>query len=224
VDNIGDSIAWPSRDPQWLQKVLVIGLISIIPVVGSMVAYGWLLGALDNLRAGRQELPPADFRHLNRGAGLWLVLLVWGLIVVVAAVIFFVLGGVFTSLGSSQDSGPATALGAVFFLMGWLAVIAGSLVIIFLEIPIILATDRGGIGAGLNFAAVFRTATDHLNQTLVAGLMNIVASVIASIGTIACVVGALFTGAYAYAVIAGIASHYERAISQTTQPPAAPAN
>src|SRR5436190_13318484 len=83
VNGLSDSIAWPSRDPQWVSKVLLTGLILLIPIVGQMVVLGWMLAAVDNLRAGRQELPPAGFSHIGRGVPLFVVYLVYGLAIAV---------------------------------------------------------------------------------------------------------------------------------------------
>jgi hypothetical protein len=213
VDNISDSIAWPARDPQWLGKVAVMGLISLIPILGQMAVYGWMLAALDNLRAGRQELPPAGFDHLARGAVLWLVLVVWSLIVILVVGGLFLMGTVLASIGSNQGSGLASALGVLFLMAAWLVGIACVVLTYPLQIPIMLATDRAGLAGGLDFAGIIRTALAHPGETIVAGLMVIVADVIGSLGFILCFIGVIFTSAYAYAVKAGILSHYERAIA-----------
>ena len=72
---IGDAFSWASRDPGWVGKLLLMGLIGLIPIVGGLQLAGWMLAALDNLRAGRQEVPPAGFRYAGRGAWLFLALL-----------------------------------------------------------------------------------------------------------------------------------------------------
>jgi len=89
VNGLSDSIAWPSRDPQWVSKILLTGLILLIPIVGQLVVFGWMLAALDNLRAGRPELPPAGFSYIGRGLPLFVVYLVYGLAIVV---VFALLG------------------------------------------------------------------------------------------------------------------------------------
>src|SRR5215831_16992538 len=92
-----------------------MGLISLIPIVGLMVLYGWLLTAVDNLRAGRQVVPPAGFAYLSRGIGLFVVYLVYALALIVVFMVFLVLG---LSLILSTD-GRAGALGAIWILLGY---------------------------------------------------------------------------------------------------------
>src|SRR2546425_85309 len=68
MTSVGDSFAWPFQDPGWFGKMIIQGLIGIIPIVGWIAMVGWFLLILDNYRAGRRELPPAGF-HLERGIG-----------------------------------------------------------------------------------------------------------------------------------------------------------
>ncbi len=46
MNNLGDAIAWPTRDREWITKVIVIGLIYLIPIVGAIVLLGWMLASL----------------------------------------------------------------------------------------------------------------------------------------------------------------------------------
>jgi hypothetical protein len=213
MDNISDSIAWPTRDQQWLGKTAVMGLISLIPILGHMALFGWMLAALDNLRAGRQELPPAGFDHLARGATLWLVLVIWSLVVTLVLGSLFLLGTVLASIGSNQESVVASAFGVLVLLLALLVAIAFLVLSYSLQVPIMLATDRAGLAGGLGLAGIIRTALAHPGETIVAGLMVLVADLIGSLGFILCFVGVIFTSAYPYAAKAGILSHYERAIA-----------
>ena len=69
--SLGDSFAWPFRDPEWFNKIVLMGLIGLIPVVGWLQLLGWMLASLDNLRHGWQVLPPAAFRYATRGINLF---------------------------------------------------------------------------------------------------------------------------------------------------------
>src|SRR5205807_995035 len=62
----------------------------------------------------------------------------------------------------------------------------GSLALTFMLPAIILATDTGGIGAGLRIGDVLRRARVNPINTLIAGLMLIAASFVGSLGLIAC--------------------------------------
>src|SRR5256885_11074944 len=73
MDRITDAFVWPFRDPEWPAKIGIIGLILLIPIVGSINGLGWMLAGLDGLRAGGERLPPANLRYLGRGFRLFVV-------------------------------------------------------------------------------------------------------------------------------------------------------
>ncbi|TMC81710.1 MAG: DUF4013 domain-containing protein, partial [Chloroflexi bacterium] len=89
MERIGDAFAWPFRDPDWLNKILIMGLIQLIPIVGGINGLGWMLATLDRLRAGDEKLPPANFDYLLRGVHLFVVYLVYYLgLAVIGAVLY----------------------------------------------------------------------------------------------------------------------------------------
>src|SRR2546429_1081689 len=67
MDRITDAFVWPFRDPEWPAKIGIIGLILLIPIVGSINGLGWMLAGLGGLRAGEERLPPANLSYLGRG-------------------------------------------------------------------------------------------------------------------------------------------------------------
>jgi hypothetical protein len=206
VNGLSDSVAWPSRDPEWVTKCLLTGLISLIPIVGLMVLYGWLLTALDNLRGGRQVLPPAGFSYIGRGVGLFVVYLVYALALIVVFAAFFGLGlGVI--LGTN---GRAGAFGTLWILLGYGLLLVAALGLILFSPAIILGTDRSGIGGGLNVPAILARVGADFNNALSAGLFALVANLIGQVGSLICCIGAIFTVPYGYAVLAGVVYNYER--------------
>jgi hypothetical protein len=224
LNGYSDAFAWPMRDPQWISKVLLMGLISLIPIVGQIVLLGWMLAALDYLRAGRYELPPPGFSYIGRGFGLWVVELVYGLFIALVFVVVLIVGGGLQAAGSSSGgSGALSALAGLIFAVGYLAALAFAVCYGLLRPVVILRTDLGGIGGGLNVAQVVSDARRLLGPTLLAGLLAYVAFLIAGAGAILCYVGIILTAGYGYAVVAGIVRYYEQQLSgqgAAPQPPA----
>ena len=60
-------VFWFIHQPGWLEPVLLMSLIGLVPVVGFFCSFGWLLAARDGLRAGDWRVPPAGFGHFRRG-------------------------------------------------------------------------------------------------------------------------------------------------------------
>ncbi len=209
MTSVGDSFAWPFQDPGWFGKMVVQGLIFIIPIVGWIAMVGWFMMTIDNYRAGRRELPPAGF-HLERGVGLFVVLLVY-------AIVFSLPGGLISGIGSRNEGAGLVALGQ---LIGFLL----SLLLAFLSPAIILHTYRAGIAGGFDVNSIWQTATAHTQTTVIAGLLIYVARLIGGLGFILCCVGLLFTIPYSVAITAGIVAWYEREVAGGPAPlgPAAP--
>jgi len=218
VNELSDSIAWPSRDPEWVRKVLLTGLILIIPVVGQLVLLGWMLAALDNLRADHPVLPEAGFSYLGRGVNLFVVYLVYGVALVVLFGVLFGAGVALTLSGSNA----ASLVGVVLILLSYAILIIAGLGLSLVTPAIVVATERGGIGGGLNVSGVVRLVRVDIEESLRAGLFTLVASLIGSIGAVACLIGQFFTTPYGYAVLAGVVHHFEQnAVSRATATPVA---
>ena len=206
MTSVGDSFAWPFQDPAWFSKIVVQGLIFIIPIVGWIALTGWLMIAIDNYRANRRELPPAGF-HLERGLPLFVVLLVWGLV--------FALPGIVLG-GGGRNSGLSA--------LGQLISFALSLFLAFLSPAIILQTYRSGFAGGFDINGVWQMSTSNPQNTIVAGLLLYVARLIGGLGFCLICIGLLFTIPYSTAVTAGIVTWFERQMTgpePTGQAPAA---
>jgi hypothetical protein len=209
VNELSDSIAWPSRDPEWVSKVTLNGLIFLIPIVGQLVVLGWMLTALDNLRAGQPVLPRAGFSYIGRGVNLFVVYLVYGLALVV---LYGVLFGVGLGLTLTGNAG-ANLVGVALIVLGYGIALLGALALTLLGPVIIVATERGGIGGGLSVPGVIRLVASNVELAFRAGIFGVVASVIGGLGAIVCLIGQAFTAPYGYAVLAGVVHSYERQLT-----------
>jgi predicted secreted protein len=215
--SFGDVISLPTRDPRWFGKCGIEGLIALIPIYGSFEIIGWSLTFLDNLRAGRPELPEARFGYASRGAGVASVALIYGLIGIV--LFYLVFGGLAfllislappsTGATSSNSGGPFPAVffagmfgfQSVFFLLYAL--------LYFLVVPIILRTERHGVGAGLNLWAAIKMAREDLRTAAVSAILLFLAAFFAGLGIYACLVGVVFSYGFAAAMLGATIRWYE---------------
>ena len=210
MDRVTDAFAWPAKDPDWLAKLLVIGLILLIPIVGSINGLGWMLASLDRLRAGEQTLAPANLRYIGRGFSLFVVDLGYILLIAAIAAAVYVPALILASNQSQGSANPALiSLAIALSLLAFSVATLGSLALNFVMPSIVLATDRGGIGGGLRVRAVMQHARANIANTLIAGLMLIAAGFIGSLGLVACGIGVLFTTAYALAMQAWVVRSFE---------------
>jgi hypothetical protein len=169
-----------------------------------------MLASLDRLRAGEERLAPANLNYLGRGIRLFAVELIYGIGITIVAVAVFVPAFVL-ELQQGQGSGNAAIIAAAVFLnlLGVSIVTVLSLGLTFVTPAIVLATDGGGVGAGIRVGAIIRRSRANLNHTLIAGLMLIAASFVGSLGSVVCVIGVFVTAAYALAMQAWIIRSFE---------------
>jgi hypothetical protein len=210
MERITDAVVWVVRDPHWAGKLVIIALILLVPIAGQINGLGWMLAALDRLRAGEETLPPANFGYIGRGSRLFVVQLVYALgISLIVAVLYTPAVLVFQHEGRGSFDYGLVSVGLLLNLLSFSAATLGSLALNFVTPSIVLATDRGGIVAGLSVADVLRRARESGVNTLIAGLMLIAAGFVGSLGLIACGIGVVFTTAYALAMQAWIVRSYE---------------
>jgi hypothetical protein len=212
VNSVGDAFGFPFRDPAWAGKIAVQAVILIIPIVGLIATAGWMLITFDNLRAGRQELAPAGF-HLSRGIGLFGVWFIYSFVLSLP-------GGILNGMGSNLSTNHSFSADG-FSGLGSLLSLAGQLFFCFLLPSLIVMTYHHGFAGGMDVEGVWRLATGNVNSSVMAGLIMFVASIIGVLGIVACCIGIFFTGAYAAAVMTGVASWFERQRAlPATSPPA----
>jgi uncharacterized membrane protein (DUF485 family) len=137
---------WFTKTPDWAQRVIVTGLIGLIPIIGSINLLGWTLTATDMVRGGWKELPPAGFQNLERGVAPFVVGLVYGLLL---WVVFVVLAVLAVALGTSGRT-QLVVIGIVLGMLDVLLLIAWWLTALYLLAAVLIASDQLGIGKALD--------------------------------------------------------------------------
>ncbi len=208
MTSVGDGFVWPFSDPQWPSKILLQGLIGLIPVVGWISLAGWLVLTIDHYRTGRRDLPPPGF-HLERGIVLFLVYVAY-------VVVFSIPGAVLQGSGNA-NANPGTEM------LGNLLDAVLTLLLAFLVPSIILHTYRSGFNGGFDVSGIWQMATANTSNAVVAGLVIVAGSLIGAAGFAFCCVGAIFTIPYGAAITAGAVTWYEHVTANSPASPASPA-
>lgn len=74
--DIGASFSYMTADPQWMNKVVIMGLVTMIPVAGYLVFFGWMREIFERAQEGRKELPALDFgSQLEKGIAPFVAML-----------------------------------------------------------------------------------------------------------------------------------------------------
>lgn len=219
-DDAAAILGWPLQDPAWASKLLLMGLLwmglLLVPVAGVVVASinlnGWMLAALDNLRAGRRELPPAGLGYVRRGLQLFAVEFVYFALLIVVS--FSLLGGgVLLSLQAGpHGSTPRVLTALLLTAFGQSVLLVGSTVWVAVTPAIVALTESEGPRGALNVRRLINLLRAGPRGAIIAGLLSLLClDVIAPFGVLACFIGLVLTVPYAYAVLAAAVEWYERA-------------
>ena len=169
---------WFTSTQDWIPRILVTGLIGLIPIVGIINMYGWTLTATDMVRQRWRELPPAGFQYLERGVAPFVVGLVYG---VVALLVLGSLALTAILVGSSDHGRVAIAI--LIGLLDVLLAIAWWLLMLYMFAAILAGSDRLGIERALDPRRLWAIARANSGPTLsIAGIYLLGALALAAIG------------------------------------------
>lgn len=173
---------WFTGTPEWEGRVLLTGLIALIPIVGSMNTLGWTLVATDMIRQRWKELPPAGFHYLERGAAPFVVSFLYGLVGLFVLVAMLVGGFV---LLFSNHGRPAA--GVVLIVLSVIFIVAWWMISLLLFAAILIGSDRLGLGRAINPVVLVRLVRQNpdvsLHVALIYGLGGL------AIGLVGVVIG-----------------------------------
>ncbi len=196
--DFGRAFSYVFQDPDWVKKVLLAALISLIPIVGQLYLVGWSLAVAQRIIQGQRDIPLPDIEfgeHLGRGFKAAII----GLVYALPAILFATPIWLFPIIGVSAEMSEET-LSIVTLI---LSVCCGGLVLIYsilMALMIPAATGNflasGRLGAAFNVGQVFGLVRAAPGPHLMIILGNIIVGLIAPLGAIACAVGVFATAAY----------------------------
>ena len=215
--DIGRSFTYMFEDQDWIKKILIGGVVSLIPIV-QFAALGYFIEALRNTAEGR-ELPLPEWDDFG---GKFMK----GLIVVIAVFLYllpiiFVMGvilGVATVIAGSLDNDAAETVAIICPLIGnCLVFVYGILVMLILPAAVIQYALTEKFGAFFRFGDMMALIKANIGGYIIALLVALVAGLIAQIvGSIACGIGILFTMTSAYLVDANLFGNLVREAQPAT--------
>ncbi len=194
----GKAFSYQFAAEDWWKKLLITGLIALIPVVGIFYVIGWMLeiaGRFSKARANETvELPDVDFGgFLGTGFKGFLISLIYALPAVIAVIPLAIILPV--SINTMDD--PTVVMAIAGVCCGGLSIllsIAGGLLAYPAMVEVQLA---GNLKAGLNFKRVFAIFKGAIVPYLLSILaMVIITPILSSLGGLLCGFGVLLTVPY----------------------------
>ena len=189
--DIGIALTYVTRDEAWLKKVLIGGLILLIPIVGGLILYGYGVRIARNVIADDPNpLPEWDDIGGDLSSGFFVVVgsLLWGVPVWALYICALI-------LSSASDAAGLIAAFIYLCLIFPLSIILGVFVIPTLIGRYALTNDFKSM---LQFGEILATIRSiGVGPYLLYLVLAIVAAFIGWLGLLACFIGVVFTLAYA---------------------------
>ena len=196
----GKAFSFPFEDQEWLQKLGIAALIMIIPILGQFIVAGWALEITRRvIQRNPQPLPDwSDFGgHLVRGLQVAVIGLVYSLPIILVSACQ---QGFVIALQNNNDNTVLTAMTALTVCLSCFSLVYG----LFLALVVPAAMGKfaatGQIGAAFRFGEVFGLVRAAPAAYLITLLGGLVAGLVAMLGLVVCIIGVIFTAAYAYAI------------------------
>lgn len=198
--NFGKSFTYIFDDQRWLEKLVIPLLVTLIPVIGSMVVAGYLMHVTRNVAEHQAEpLPALEFgADLARGFKAFVANLCYGLPIMVVSTLLFL------PVAMTQNNSDISGWGIALAILGGLLILVYALLLTVLMPPVnanLAVKER--IGAAFEFKEIFRMLRNNFKAWLIVIGGSILCSVIiAPLGGIVLAIGAIITGFYAQLIIA----------------------
>lgn len=189
--DFGKSLTYPFDDSEWVTKFLIGGLLSLIPIV-NLIVLGYVLKVIKNVAEGVEHPLPNwdDFE------GFFVAGLMATLATVVWALPMFLLGAMLAVTAAISRNGGSQELSAFWVCsmgVSCLMMLYGLFVGALLPAAYTKYAISGQIAAFFRLADIWQFISDNLGNYVISLLFVCVASLIASLGVIACGIGIVFT-------------------------------
>ena len=213
--DIGQAFSYLTADPQWMNKVVIMGLVTLIPVAGYLVLFGWMREIFERAKEGRKELPALDFgTQLEKGIAPFVAML-GPMAVMMLGMFGSQLLMIPFALLAEATQGTAVA-GAASALMGLLGV-AMSLVMMlaifamWVIVPEVMRRGlRGEMMPILSPKASFRAVKDNTSAFFMVLVGGFVFNMISQLGVMLCFVGMFLTMPLAMVGLSHLLAQWDR--------------
>ena len=206
---IGKAFTYVFDDESWITKILIGGILGIIPIVNFAVL-GYTVETLRNVTQG-MERPLPEWSEFGGKFVKGLVMCIIGFIYTIP--IWLLMGCVWTALlavGGGNGKGEdliALLLFPLYCILG----LYGLVLAILSPAILIKYAVTGDLTSAFRFGELFGLISGNLGNYIVALILAWVANVIAGFGVIACGVGWFFTSFWACLVMAHLYGQLHRA-------------
>ncbi|MBI4785448.1 MAG: DUF4013 domain-containing protein [Chloroflexi bacterium] len=225
--DIGRSFSYVFEDQQWLKKVLIGGIINLIPIVNFAATGYWLEQTKRVYNDQTLPLPEWDNfgGYFMKGLMTFVATFVYSLPAILIYCCAFILPAVLvssgsTGSGSSQQNGPLASLAPILAICGICLLLLYVLaLLVFVPALMIRYATTDQFGAFFQFGPAWQLISANIGSYVTALVVFVIAAMVAGlVGSIACGIGAAFTGFWATLVGAYLFGSFARGTAAAMPP------
>lgn len=199
--NLGKAFTYVFDDPDYIKKIGIAALLSLIPIFGQFVVLGWGIEITRRvIRGEARPLPEwTDYgRYFTDGLKAFVVMFVYLLPVILLNSCLQL--AMIPLQNSSSGDVMAMAVSGIALVSACLSIILGIGIGLMLPPALAIFAETGQIGAALRFGDVFALLRANFSAYLLTLVGVFLSSIVAGLGVIACCVGLFVTAALSTAV------------------------
>jgi len=196
--DFGKAFSFVFEDPDWLKKIVIAALISLIPIIGQiyLLGYGMEVGR----RVIRHDPHPLPDTEFAESLGLGFKSFVIGLIYSIPAILLILPITLIPTMVYTSDTNTTSSTSPVLVALSLcctgLFILYAILVWVWLPAAEGNFLATGSIGSAFRFKEVFNLLKAAPGAYLLTLLGVIIGGFIAPLGAIACGIGVLLTSTY----------------------------
>lgn len=199
--DLGRAFGYITEDESWLNKILIGGLILLIPIIGQLALVGFMLEVGRNVARGNPR-PLPDWSNLGdkivQGFYGFVIGLVYAIPAIILGVLIGCVAGGIGAAGGENDAAAGVA-GLLLLCLYPLIFVVGLGIQLLVFAAYARYIQSNSLSAALQFSEVISIVRASPGTWVILLLVNILCGLVASLGTIACGIGVLFTTVYAQA-------------------------
>jgi hypothetical protein len=202
--DFGKSFGFVFEDPDWVKKVAIGGVVTLVPIV-NFATLGYSLEVTRRVITNDPKpLPEWDNfgDKFVKGFLVFVIGFVYSLPSTILGCISQGLNMAVLQGGSSRsEEGAIAAIAGLMLCLSCIQFIYSLFVGFFLPAAIGNFAAKGEIGAGFRLGDVFGLVQKNLGLYFMVLVLQIVAGIVGGLGLVLCLVGVVFTIFYAYTVM-----------------------
>ncbi len=200
--DIGRAFGFVNEDENWLNKILIGGLLQIIPILGQLALLGYTFEVARNVAQGHPR-PLPDWSNfgdkLVKGLYGIVISLVYAIPVFLLIIVLSVVIGLAGAASGDSDA-AAGFVGLMLLCLYPLLFVLALAIQILVFAAYVRFIQTNSLGAALQFGEVLGIVRATPGRWVVVFLVYLLCGLVGGLGSIACGIGALFTLVYSQAV------------------------